>query len=71
MHIASAAVNWRAYPSILRAPHLAEIYNRKIGGVRKGLQKRSRKLPTPCETRPFGVRKDDCRRHYERMGASS
>lgn len=63
------AIDWRALPSILRPAHLAVIYNRKIGGVRKGLQQRSRKLPTPCESRPFGVRKDDCKRHFERMGA--
>lgn len=62
-------INWQAYPATLRAEHLAEIYNRKIGGVRKGLQKRSKKLPTPCETRPFGVRKSDCRRHFERRTA--
>lgn len=62
-------MDWRSYPSILRAEHLAEIYNRKIGGVRKGLQQRSKKLPTPCQTRPFGVRKDDCKRHYERLSA--
>lgn len=68
-HSTSASVNWRVYPSILRAQHLAEIYNRRIGGVRKALQQRSPKLPTPCQTRPFGVRKDDCRRHYERMVA--
>lgn len=62
-------VDWNRYPSILRAAHLAEIYNRTIGGVRKGLQKRTHKLPTPCESRPFGVRKADCKRHYERMEA--
>lgn len=63
------SVNWAAYPPILRAEHLAAIYNRKLGGVRKGLQRRSPKLPTPCETRPFGVRKADCRRHFERLSA--
>lgn len=62
-------VNWNRYPATLRAEHLAEIYNRKIGGVRKGLQQRSKKLPTPCETRPFGVRKSDCQRHFERRSA--
>lgn len=62
-------INWNAYPSILRAQHLAEIYNRKIGGVRKGLQQRSAKLPTPCQVRPFGVRREDARRHYARMVA--
>lgn len=64
-----SSIDWRALPSILRAADLAQIYNRRVGGVRKGLQKRSPKLPTPCQTRPFGVRKDDCKRHFERMGA--
>lgn len=68
MASSSASVNWRAYPAMLRPAHLAEIYTRKIGGVRKGLQRRSPTLPTPCQTRPFGVRKADCIRHFERLG---
>lgn len=64
-----SAINWHAYPGILRAPHLAEIYGRKVGGVRKALQRRSPKLPTPCTVRPFGVRKDDAIRHYNRLTA--
>lgn len=69
MQMASSSIDWRALPSILRASHLAQIYNRRVGGVRKALQQRSPKLPTPCETRPFGVRRDDCKRHYERLRA--
>lgn len=62
-------INWSAYPATLRAEHLAEIYNRKVKGVKKALQQRSPKLPTPCETRPWGVRKSDARRHFERRSA--
>jgi hypothetical protein len=62
-------VNWSAYPATLRPEHLAEIYTRKVSGVKKGLQRRSKKLPTPCETRPWGVRKSDCKRHFERRSA--
>lgn len=63
------AIDWRRYPSLLDAHHLAEIYARTVGGVRKGLSERSRKLPTPCQVRPFKVRKDDCKRHWDRMQA--
>lgn len=61
-------INWAAYPKLLNVSHLAEIYDRREGGVRKALRQRSPKLPTPCQERPYKIRKDDCRRHFERMG---
>lgn len=64
-----SAVDWSRYPALLTAKDLAEIYNRRLGGVRKGLQERSKKLPTPCQSRPFRIRKDDCMRHFDRMTA--
>lgn len=64
-----SAVDWTRYPSLLDASHLAEIYDRSLGGVRKGLQRRTKKLPTPCQSRPYKVRKDDCKRHFDRMEA--
>lgn len=63
------AVDWNAYPALLTVQHLAEIYNRKVNGVRWGLRERSTKLPTPCQSRPYRVRKDDCRRHFDRMAS--
>ncbi len=63
------SVDWSRYPALLSAEHLAEIYARKIGGVRKGLQQRTTKLPTPCQSRPYKVRKADCQRHFQRMSA--
>lgn len=62
-----SAVDWSRYPALLNAHHLAEIFGRKVGGVRKGLQERSTKLPTPCQVRPFKVRKDDCKRFLSRV----
>lgn len=62
-------VNWSQYPALLTARDLAEIYARKVGGVRKALQQRSPKLPTPCQVRPFKVRKSDAQRHFSRMEA--
>ena len=62
-------VNWDRYPALLNAYHVAEIYGRRVGGVRKAWQERSKKLPTPCQSRPYKVRKSDCRRHLERMSA--
>lgn len=50
----------------MRAEHLADLYNRKVGGVKKAAQRGDRKIPIPCETRPFGWNRDDVRRHYER-----
>lgn len=63
------AVDWNAYGPMLDAYDLAAIYKRKVGGVRKALQERSPKLPTPVQTRPFRVRKDDCKRHFDRLTA--
>lgn len=64
-----SAVDWTRYPALLGVGHLAEIYARKVNGVRWGLRTRSKKLPTPCQTRPYKVRKDDCKRHFDRMVA--
>jgi hypothetical protein len=62
-------LDWQRYPATLRAEHIAEIYSRKVGGVKKAAQQRSRKIPTPCETRPWGWNREDVRRHYERRTA--
>ena len=64
------SVNWSAFPLTLRAEHIAEIYNRKsVGAVKKAAQRRSKKIPTPCESRPWGWNRADVIRHYERRVA--
>ena len=62
-------LDWSKYPALLTVKHLAEIYDRKEGGVRWGLRRRSHKLPIPCQSRPYKVRRADCKRHFERMSA--
>jgi hypothetical protein len=64
-----SSIDWRSYPKTMRAEHLAELYNRKIGGVKKAAQQRSPKIPTPSVCRPWGWNRDDVRRHYERRVA--
>lgn len=61
-----ASVNWSEYPKTMRAEHIAELYSRRVGGVKKAAQQRSRKIPTPCECRPWGWNRADVQRHYER-----
>jgi hypothetical protein len=53
----------------MRAQHIAELYNRKVGGVKKAAQARSPKIPTPCECRPWGWNRSDVERHYNRRVA--
>lgn len=60
---------WNQLPPLLDAYDLARIYKRAVGGVRKALQRRSPKLPTPCQSRPFRVRREDAKRHWNRMEA--
>ncbi len=62
-------IDWRAFPATMRAQHIADLYNRKVGGVKKAAQKGSPKIPTPCECRPWGWNRDDVKRHYERRVA--
>lgn len=61
--------DWRAYPPILRAEHIAAIYGYTVNTVRKMWQERNPKIPTPCQKRPYGVRRTDAQRHFERMEA--
>jgi hypothetical protein len=60
-------VNWSALPALLTAEDLAVIYRRRVGGVKKALQQRSPKLPTPIAKHPWRVRKDDAMRHFNRL----
>lgn len=61
--------DWKAYPPILRAQHISEIYGYTVNTVRKMWQRRNPKVPAPCQSRPYGVRREDARRHFERMEA--
>lgn len=62
----TAAIDWRAFPPTMRAIDIAVLYSRKVGGVKKAAQRRDRKIPTPCESRPWGWNRDDVKRHFER-----
>ena len=62
-------LDWDYFPPLLTVGHLSAIYGRTVNGIRKGLQQRSPKLPTPCLSRPFMVRRSDCKRHFARMSA--
>lgn len=64
-----STVDWSSFKPLLTCRDLTRIYPRKLGGIRKGVQQRSKKLPTPCSSRPFLFRRDDVRRHVERMSA--
>ena len=70
MQMASrVSVDWLAYPPLMRCQHLAEIYGYTLLTVRKMAQKCNPKIPTPCGTRPFVFRRDDVRRHFDRLEA--
>jgi hypothetical protein len=60
---------WADFPEVMTCRDLTRIYPRKLGGIRKGVQQRSKKLPTPCSARPYLFRREDVRRHVERMSA--
>lgn len=69
MASSSTAIDWRSYPKTMRAEHIAELYNRKVGGVKKAAQARDPKIPTPCERHPWGWNRADVQRHYDRRSA--
>jgi hypothetical protein len=64
-----ASVDWSAYKPMLRCDDLATIYPYTLTAIRKAVQRRSAKLPTPCGTRPFVFRREDVKRHYDRLQA--
>lgn len=63
------AVNWSSFKPVLKCDDLTRIYPYTLQSIRKMAQRRSRKIPVPCGTRPFVFRLDDVKRHYERMAA--
>jgi hypothetical protein len=60
---------WASFPRMLRCNDLARIYPYTLLTIRKMAQRRNPKIPTPCGTRPFVFRRDDVKRHYERLSA--
>jgi hypothetical protein len=65
-----SSVDWSQYGPMLTCADLATIYTAyTIGGIRKMVQRRSSKMPTPCSVRPFVFRKADVIRHFERLSA--
>lgn len=69
MEMASASVNWSALKPLLRCDDLTRIYPYTLLSIRKMAQRRSAKIPTPCGRRPFVFRRDDVKRHFERLSA--
>lgn len=65
----TAAINWSAYKPLLRCEELAAIYPYSLRTIRNMAAARSSKIPTPCGSRPFVFRRDDVKRHYERLSA--
>jgi hypothetical protein len=61
--------DWKAYPGLLTAHDISAIYGYTVNTVRKMWQQRNPKVPTPCVVRPYKVRREDARRHYERLQA--
>lgn len=67
--VSRAAVDWSVYKPLMRCEDLTTIYPYTLLTIRKMAQQRNPKLPTPCGSRPFVFRRDDVRRHYERLSA--
>jgi hypothetical protein len=59
--------DWKQFPPMLRCDDLTRIYPYTLLTIRKMVQHRNRKVPTPCGRRPFVFRRDDVKRHYERV----
>lgn len=69
MQLASSTINWLAYKPLLTCEDLTAIYPYTLRTIRNMAAARSPKIPTPCGTRPFVFRRDDVKRHYERLAA--
>jgi hypothetical protein len=63
------AVNWREFKPILKCDDLTRIYPYTLSTIRRMAWERNPKIPTPCGTRPFVFRRDDVKRHYDRLAA--
>lgn len=68
MNLSTASVNWSEFKPLLRCDDLTRIYPYTLLTIRKMAQQRNPKIPTPCASRPFLFRRDDVKRHFERLG---
>ena len=62
-------INWREFKPLLKCDDLTRIYPYSLRTIRNMAAQRNKKIPTPCQTRPFVFRRDDVKRHYERLVA--
>lgn len=62
-------IDWRAEKPLLRCTDLTRIYPYTLRTIRDMAAQRNPKIPTPCGTRPFVFRKDDVKRHLDRLEA--
>lgn len=69
MEMASASFDWRQFKLMLTCDDLTRIYPYTLRTIRNMAAARNPKIPTPCGSRPFVFRRDDVRRHYERLAA--
>jgi hypothetical protein len=58
---------WREYPPMLKAKDLARIYPYTELYIKKLWQQGSAKVPPPCIRKPYACRREDARRHFERL----
>lgn len=63
------APDWRSMKPMMRCEDLTAIYDYTLLTIRKMVQQRNPKVPTPCSARPYRFRREDVRRHYERLVA--
>ncbi len=67
---ARATVDWQSYGPMLTCEDLATIYTAyALRTIRNMAAARNPKIPTPCGRRPFVFRREDVKRHFERMAA--
>jgi hypothetical protein len=52
---------------MLKATDLARIYPYSVSYIKKLWQQRSPKVPPPCIAKPYACRREDARRHFERL----
>jgi hypothetical protein len=55
---------------MLRCDDLARLYPYTLLTIRKMAQRRNPKIPTPCGSRPFVFRRDDVKRHFDRLAVT-
>lgn len=67
--VSPTTIDWREFKPLLKCDDLTRIYPFTLRTIRNMAASRSPKIPTPCGKRPFIFRRDDVKRHYERLSA--